>query len=44
MHKELLDIESIFPANILNSKDVAYQNYVTIKKDLEDENRFSDRV
>ena len=40
MHKELLDIESIFPANILNSKDVAYQNYVTIKKDLEDEIAF----
>ena len=37
MHKELLDIESIFPSNILNSKDVAYQNYLSIKKDLEDE-------
>ena len=37
VHKELLAIESIFPANILNSKDVAYQNYLSLRKDLEDE-------
>jgi hypothetical protein len=40
VQKELLDIESIFPANILNSKDVAYQDYLTLKKDLEDEIKF----
>jgi hypothetical protein len=40
VHKELLDIEGIFPANILNSKDVAYQNYLVLKKDIEDEINF----
>jgi hypothetical protein len=40
VHKELLDIESIFPAAILNSKDVAYQDYLVLKRDLEDEINF----
>jgi hypothetical protein len=40
VHKELLAIEGIFPAAILNSKDVAYQDYLTLKKDLEDEINF----
>jgi len=37
IHKKLLEIENIFPAKILNSKDVAYQNYLALRKDLEDE-------
>ena len=40
LHAELLAIENIFPASILNSKDVAYQNYVTLKKELEEEIAF----
>ena len=40
VHKELLAIESIFPVNIINSKDVAYQNYLSLRKDLEDEIAF----
>ena len=40
VHKELLAIESIFPSAILNSKDVAYLNYLSLRKDLEDEITF----
>jgi hypothetical protein len=40
VHKELLAIESIFPQNILNSKDVAYQDYLVLKKDFDDEIKF----
>ena len=40
VNKELLAIESIFPTNILNSKDVAYQDYLVLKKDIEDEINF----
>ncbi|NLD94126.1 MAG: hypothetical protein GX639_15820 [Fibrobacter sp.] len=42
MHKELLAIESIFPKSILNSKDVAYQNYLKLRADLEDELKFQE--
>lgn len=38
--KELLAIEDIFPSSIVNSTDKAYENYKTLKKDLEDELRF----
>jgi hypothetical protein len=40
VYKELLAIESIFPAGILNSKDEAYQNYKTLRATLEDEMNF----
>jgi hypothetical protein len=40
VYKELLAIESIFPASILNSKDEAYQNYKTLRGKLEDEMNF----
>ena len=40
VYKELLAIESIFPAGIVNSKDEAYENYKALKKDLEDEMGF----
>jgi hypothetical protein len=40
VHKELLAIESIFPANIRNSNDPAYQNYLSLKKNLEEEIAF----
>jgi len=42
MHKELLAIESIFPKSILNSKDIAYQNYLKLRADLEDEMKFQE--
>ncbi len=35
--KDLADLESIFPPNVVNSFDVAYQNYQELKKNLEDE-------
>jgi cell fate (sporulation/competence/biofilm development) regulator YmcA (YheA/YmcA/DUF963 family) len=38
--KELLSIEDIFPSSIVNSSDKAYENYKTLKKDLEEELRF----
>jgi hypothetical protein len=38
--KELLAIESIFPNSIVNSSDKAYQDYKTLKNDLEEELRF----
>jgi len=40
VHGELLAIESIFPPSILNSQDKAYQNYVALKKNVEDESTF----
>ena len=35
--KDLADLESIFPPNVVNSFDVAYQNYRELKKGLDDE-------
>jgi hypothetical protein len=35
--EKVLDIESIFPSSILNSSDVAYQSYLALKKELEEE-------
>jgi hypothetical protein len=40
VHKELLAIESIFPASILNSTDEAYKNYLALRKELEEEIAF----
>ncbi len=40
VYKELLAIESIFPAGIVNSKDEAYENYKKLKSDIEDEMKF----
>ena len=40
VEKELKDIESIFPTSILNTDDEAYQNYRTLKKQVEDELAF----
>jgi hypothetical protein len=40
VHAELLAIESIFPASILNSQDKAYQDYLALKKELEEERTF----
>lgn len=37
---QLLAIESIFPAGIVNSTDKAYLDYKKLKKDLEDEIKF----
>jgi len=42
VYKELLAIESIFPAGIVNSKDEAYENYKKLKSDIEDEMKFQD--
>ncbi len=42
LYKELLSIESIFPKSILNSKDQAYQDYLKLKADLEDEMAFQE--
>jgi hypothetical protein len=48
VYKELLAIESIFPASILNSQDKAYQNYLKLKSDIEEEvkfqNNFTDAI
>jgi hypothetical protein len=38
--KELLAIEDIFPSSIVNSSDKAYENYKSLKNDLEEELRF----
>ncbi len=38
--KQLLAIESIFPASIVNSTDEAYLNYKKLKKELEEEIAF----
>lgn len=40
VYKELLAIESIFPARIVNSTDPAYKNYKTLRANLEDEMNF----
>ena len=40
IHKELLEIEKIFPASIANSNDPAYKNYVALRQALEDEMNF----
>ena len=40
VEKELKDIENIFPPSILNTDDEAYQNYRTLKKQVEDELAF----
>jgi len=40
VYKELLAIESIFPARIVNSTDPAYQNYKKLRANLEDEMNF----
>lgn len=40
VYNELLAIESIFPPSILNSKDEAYQNYLTLKSSIEEEMTF----
>jgi hypothetical protein len=37
VNKELLAIQSIFPPDIVNSKDEAYLNYKVLKKELEEE-------
>ncbi|OGS35096.1 MAG: hypothetical protein A2293_00785 [Elusimicrobia bacterium RIFOXYB2_FULL_49_7] len=37
---EFIALDSLFPANILNSNDPAYQNYTVLRKVLEDELRF----
>ena len=37
VEKELEEIESIFPPSILNTEDEAYQNYRTIKKEVQEE-------
>lgn len=37
---KLLAIESIFPKSIANSSDKAYQNYITLKKEVDDELTF----
>ncbi len=39
-YAELMDIESIFPPSILNSKDQAYQDFVILKKQFEAEIAF----
>ena len=42
VHAELLAIQSIFPASILNSSDKAYLDYVALKKELEEEMAFQE--
>lgn len=39
-HRELLEIESIFPSAILNSQDPAYLDYQVLKRELEEEISF----
>ncbi len=39
---ELLGIEAIFPPDIVNSNDRAYQDYLALKKEVEDELRFQE--
>jgi hypothetical protein len=43
VHKALLDIESIFPPDIKNSKDTAYLNYLKLRKELEEEIDFQSK-
>ena len=40
LEKELMDLESIFPKNFVNSTDVAYLNYKKLKKELDEEISF----
>jgi len=40
VEKELQEIESIFPPDILNTTDEAYQNYKNIKADVDNELQF----
>ncbi len=40
LESKLKKIEEIFPPNILNTTDESYQNYVTLKQNLEDEIAF----
>lgn len=40
VYQEILATEKIFPKTILNSGDTAYQHYVSLKKDVEDELAF----
>ena len=40
LHAELLAIESVFPAKIINSQDRSYISYTNIKRDVEDELKF----
>lgn len=40
---ELKQIEDIFPANIRNTKDESYQNFVQLKNQLQDELSFQDK-
>ncbi len=40
VYDELLAIESIFPSSIINSQDKAYQDYLQLKRSLEDEINF----
>jgi hypothetical protein len=43
VHRQLLSIESIFPADIVNSTDEAYQNYLALKEEIEEEIAFQQR-
>jgi hypothetical protein len=40
LKKELLEIESIFPANIVNTNDQSYRDYVDLKNKVDNELRF----
>ena len=40
VYREILAVEKIFPTTILNSRDTAYQHYVVLKKDMDDEMAF----
>ena len=40
---ELKQIEDIFPANIRNTTDVAYQNFIKLKNQLQDEITFQEK-
>lgn len=42
MQGSLKEIELIFPANIVNTTDSSYQNYLLLKNDLQDELQFQD--
>ncbi len=42
LKKELKQIEDIFPVNIRNTSDEAYQNFISLKEQLQDELKFQD--
>ncbi len=42
VYGQLLAIESIFPASIINSSDEAYLNYKKLKSEIEEEMKFQD--